>query len=210
MVFEIKPVRHSQMTWEIRADGKVIRPRLLEFWSEWGHLRLGLRPEGFHGWAYKPGKGCVLTIPWSRTPVGEILVGMIHENRPNIEGGVWSVPGGAVDAGESHEQAARRETAEEAGIDTKGAAKLPGVDVNADRMLYIMSEGDEWGMRAYALEIPTRLLELSEGGRWLPKGGLIKHAKECELVFMPWREAILLSADALALSAIARLLREVL
>lgn len=94
-MFEIKPIEPDQMTWTVKVDGKVIRPRLLEIDSDWGEFKLGLRPEGFHGWAFRPGKSGAMTFPWARTPEGDILVGLIHEFRPNMgPGKVWCPMGG--------------------------------------------------------------------------------------------------------------------
>lgn len=118
--------------------------------------------------------------------------------------------GGAVDAGESQEEAARRESTEEGGLDTIGAKKLPGVSINNDRMYYVMQESDNWGMQIFALEIPFSLLRQDLEDRHVIEKGRISHSKESDLYFLPWKKAVLISADALALAGIARLLREVL
>ena len=211
MAFEIKPVDPSRMTWVVKADGEVIRPRLLEINSPYGSLKLGLRPEGFHGWAFKPGMGGTMTFPWVKTPEDEILIGLINEYRPNMgPDKVWSPLGGFVDAGESHDEAARRESMEEGGFDTSGAQKLPGVQFNTDRMYYVMEEGDTWGMQAYGLQLPFTLLEPAGSELWRLQKGVISHKKENDLFFLPWKKAVLVSADALALAGISRLLREIL
>ncbi len=210
MPFEIKPIDPSKMTWEVRSDGEIIRPRLLEINSPYGNLKLGLRPEGFHGWAFKPGKGGAMTFPWTKTPTGEILIGLVHEYRPNMgPGKVWCPLGGFIDGEEAPEEAARREAIEEGGLDSLGSKKLPGVQINADRLYYIMEEGDDWGMKAYGFQIPFESLESAGEEMWRAKKNVISHKKESELFFLPWKKAILVSADALALAGIARLLREI-
>ena len=211
-MFEIKPVPADKaLTWTVKVDGKEISPRLLEINSDYGNFKLGWRPEGYHGWAFKPGKGGAMTLPYSRTPQGDLIVALVHEHRPNMGARkVYCPLGGFVEVGEAADVAAARESMEEGGIDTKGATKLPGVDMNTDRMYYIMEEDDTWGMQAYGLQVPFERLEPAGDDLWRPAAGLISHKKESDLYFMPWRTAIVRSADTLALAGIARLLSEVL
>jgi len=174
----------------------------------WGEIHWGLRPEGFNGWAYisRPG---TLTIPWCKTPGGDVLIGIIREHRPNI-GNVWGVPGGAVDMGETPNQAASREATEEGGIDASEAKKLPGADIIPDRMLCLQEKGKEWGIQAYGLEIPFESIEHLINDEWRLKDGVISRKGECEIVFLPWKKATSLCSDGLALAGILRLLSEII
>jgi len=207
-MFSIAPIQDTPRTWKVIADGIEIKPQLLTISSDpYGTLTLGLRPEGFHGWAFKPKNGGVMTIPWSKTPTGEILIGLIHEHRPNM-GNIktWSPPGGFIDGGESPTEAAQRESLEEGGLDTKAAEKLPGLPVNSDRLYFTQDPHLGEGMQFFAMNIPFNSLELVGEKEWKPKKGVINHKKESDLYFLPWRNAVLLSADSLALSGITRLL----
>ena len=206
MTFEIKPVTPEAMTWEVKADGKVIRPQLLTVSSPYGVFTLGWRPENYHGWAFKPGKGGAMTLPWSKAPSGDILVGLVHENRPNFGSKkVWCPLSGFIEIGESAKQAAARESMEEGGINVSHAVEVPGARINNDRMYYIMEEDDDWGMKVFSFEIPFPLLEQVYYGMWRPQAGLISHKKESDLFFMRWQDAVRISEDGLALAGIARL-----
>ena len=59
---------------------------------------------------------------------GRIVV--IRRARPP-SAGMWSIPGGRVEAGESLEQAARREVQEETGLDVAVGTLLGRVDITA-------------------------------------------------------------------------------
>ncbi len=209
MTFAIAPVPPEKpLTWTIRADGENIYPRHLEISSEYGVFVFGWRPENFNGWAFKPGKGGATTVTWSRTPAGEILIGLVHESRPNMgPEKVWCLLGGFVEVDESPEEAQCRESQEEGGINTSGARLLPGLPVNSDRMYFVQNPHEGEGMPTFALECPIKdLVQISET-RWRPRAHLIHHAKESDLYFMPWKESVLLSADALTLAGIVRLMR---
>ncbi|MDE2071483.1 MAG: NUDIX domain-containing protein [Patescibacteria group bacterium] len=148
-----------------------------------------------------------MTVPWAKMPDGEILVGLVHEHRPNM-GPVktLSPPGGFVDAGESREQAQRRESVEEGGLDTGGAVPLPGLPVNSDRLYLVQDATKDEGMHMYHIEVAFDRLEQVGPSLWRPKKDVIRHKKESDLYFHPWREAVDLSADALGLAAIAKLM----
>ena len=59
--------------------------------------------------------------------------------------GLWELPGGSVDPGEKVADAARRETAEEAGIDVAAAATL------LDVIDYLVDDGDKSVHRIHVL-----------------------------------------------------------
>ena len=204
----------SKRSWRVVIDGKEIEPKELIIESEgYGKLVLGERPEGFHGWWFEPENGGVMTIPWVKTPDGEILVGLVREHRPNMgPEEVLSAPGGFIDEGETAADAQSREADEESGLDTTGAELLPGLPVNSDRLYFAQDPHEGEGMTMYHLEFPYDGLEQSEENKgWmLPKPGVVSHNKESELVFIPWREAVELSADSLTLAAIAKLLSKIL
>lgn len=201
------------MTWKISVDGARIYPARLEISSDYGVFALGKRPEGFHGWAFKPGKGGVLTVPWVKTSSGEILIGLIHELRPNMgTEGVWSVPGGFVEVNEVHKDAADRETIEESGITfSNNPEELPGEQVNPDRMYYVLEEGDTWAPRMFGLQVPYDIISRTDEKRWAIRSRFHLGVKgESELIFFDWRDAVQMSRDGLTLACIARLLSIIL
>lgn len=200
------------MTWETYVDGVSISPKLLEIKSPYGQFMLGLRPEGFHGWAFKPGKEGVLTVPWVRTNQNDFLIGLIHEWRPNMGSkGVWSVPGGFVELNELNKDAAKRETSEESGLNlSANVAELPGEQVNPDRMYYILEDCDNWPPKMFSLELPFDLICANKDNQLVVRSDVLKVKGESELIFFNWREAVRLSRDGLSLACISRLLATLL
>lgn len=189
--------------WTLHVDGHIVPCRSARLESRFGTWSYGLRPGGFDGWwfAEQRGGGAV-TLPFSRVD-GELFVGLIEEDRANMGGVVLCALGGFVDPGESHVDAARRETLEEAGLDPTVAAPLPGLPVVSNRLFFAANPHQGQGVHMYAFEVESAALTReSERMTWAsPQGAEVR-----EIVFLPWREAVARTADALALAAIARLL----
>lgn len=100
----------------------------------WVRCALGHRHWGRHGAA-----GLLLL-----TPSREVL---LQHRAPWSHGGdTWGVPGGARHSDESAEQAARRETVEETGIDVSGVGV---VDVHVD-------DHGSWSYTTLVATIPAR------------------------------------------------------
>ncbi len=210
--FKIEPLASPQAsTWKITLDGIEHRPCILQVeHAEWGKLAFGKRPEGFHGWAYWPAKNGTVTIPWCRTPSGEILIGLILEWRAVMgPEKIFGPLGGAVDLGESVAEAQRRESLEEGGLESTRAVALPGLPVNTDRTCFVQDPNKGQGLYFYGLEVPFSDLEEIADDLWQPLKDTVASKRESELRFLPWKKAIELSADGVALAGIARLLREI-
>ena len=209
MKFEVTSLNEAPKNWSLKIDGEDVIARHLELNSRWGKLSFGMRPEGFEGWAWE-GAGGVVTLPYVHED-GQLLIGLLAEHRPNMsETAVYCVIGGFVDPGEDDRAAQARESMEEAEIDTTRAFEMKGVPTLEDRM-YFVGEYGKVGNRAYALRF--ELTDLEEvGDHWeLRKGASASGLKKPqELHFFPWREAVRITADSLARSAIALLLCELL
>ena len=215
--FEMQDIPEGMNTgWTIEIDGKKTEVRRIRLTSKWGEWNYGLRPEGYGSWAYREANGGgVITIPWVRTKEGDILIGLIAENRPNIdEKPVWCAIGGHVNAGESAAQAEAREREEEAAIEKSIKAKpIAGLPINPNRLFFITGPFKNDGVKAFGLELPFSLLEedLHSACRaWKLREQNLGLKGESQLRFFLWRYAIAQTPDALALAGISQLLANVL
>lgn len=213
----VLPIGHKP-GWKLSIGGRCIPvDGLIKLTSKWGTLTYGMRPEGFDGWVYRIAP-TVVTLPFTYTPEGEILVGLFLERRPNLSSKpVLCVMGGFVESGESCEKAQRRESDEEGGMETGEAKKVDGVGSVPDRLLYECDVNNGGGVSCYLLRIAYEDLGFPNNTaahyRILIESSayhLPKRKPEFTLVFLPWRQAVKESPDALARAAIAQLLSEVL
>lgn len=191
--------------WIVMADGERIYPRLLTFeHPKFGKMSLGRWPQGFQSWSYKSADQGTVTIPWSKTPDGELLLALIYADRPCAGGLIWDRIGGAVEAGESLAAAQAREAGEEAGVDASKAKPIIGGPINPDTARYEYTRGTDTGLYIYELEIPFSSLEEESPGVWKPREGTLKSKSESQIRFFHWRNAILRTYDGVALAAFAR------
>jgi len=214
MPFEMNQIPEDKRRgWTVLVDGEERKVGLVEIRSKFGTLMYGMRPEGYDGWAFREQSGGgAVTVPYTRTPEGEILVGLLLEQRANMgDKPVWCTIGGFVNPGELHQQAQARETAEEIGLDVAKAKELAGMATNANRAFFVADANAGEGVRAYSLSLPFGWLEADGESFKLKDAALLSGFKKAgELRLFPWRNAVGLSADALARSAIAQLLATVL
>ena len=199
----------SKRKCQVFVDGIEIYPGEVLITHDTWALQVGTRPEGWPGFLFREKKGGGgFTIPWARDKDGKVLVGMVHEKRLNMgKEPVWCLMGGFVDPGETQDQTQAREAAEESGLDTRGAQKLPGAGLVSNRLFWIANVAKGEGGHVYHKEFSFDQLEQAEEGTYRPKGGIIKHGKkESPTVFFPAREAILESGDVFMHGAITKLL----
>ncbi|MEK7514452.1 MAG: NUDIX domain-containing protein [Patescibacteria group bacterium] len=198
----------EERKYRIFADGKEIFPETLRIE---GHgecaWMLGTRPEGWQGLLYREvGGGGSVTVPWVRMENGDILVGMVHEKRPNMgESPVWCAIGGMITPGETREQARLREGEEESGMKTHDAHFLPGPGVVQDRLFYIANIEKGEGVQCFGKEYSMDILEPAGESVWRPKLGTINHKKESLTHFFHLQDAALMTSDSLMMSAILKL-----
>lgn len=213
MSFDMKGVPSEKVPgWEVKIDGEVRRVGLVEVSSKFGTLTYGLRPEGYDSWVFREtGGGGAVTLPYAMAPDGSLLVGLLLEKRPNMgEVSAWCVIGGFVNPNESHVAAQTREGTEESGLDTAQAGQLPGLGTNSNRAFFVADATTE-GVKAYGLIVPFGSLEPEGNGFKLkPDTQMLDPKKVANVRFFPWKDAVRLTADALARSAIAQLLTAVL
>lgn len=215
MEFELNPIPEgAKRGWAVTIDGKPVEVGKIEIAAKFGTLSYGLRPEGYDSWAFREtGGGGAVTLPYTRDGKWDLLIGLLKENRPNMgDKPVWCAIGGFVKPNETHVDAQKREGTEESGINTAKAEELPGPHTNANRAFFVADAATE-GVKAYGLHIPFAWLEEAEGPDCfkLKEGTNILDAKKAANVrFFPWRDAVHLTADALARSAIAQMLSEML
>lgn len=214
MAFELGDIPEGkERGWSVFIDGVEYRPKKVQISNpRFGTITYGLWPQGYDGWCFHElGGGGSVTLPYSYTPDGELLVGLLLEKRANMGGDVWCVIGGFIDPGETHDKAQAREAVEESGLDTVSAVRLPGVPTNPDRGFFITDGVDE-GVHAYGLEVPFNMLETDGGSSFKLKGAapFTGYKKADGVRFFLWREAINCTPDGLARVAIAQLLAMVL
>lgn len=199
--------------WTVLVDGEKVQAGKVEIMSKFGVLVYGLRPEGYDGWAFREqGGGGAVTIPYTHTPDGELLVGLLLEKRANMgDQPVWCAIGGFIGFGESHQQAQEREAAEESGLNATKAEEFVGMATNANRAFFITDASIGEGVHAYSLSLPFEWLEADGESFKLKNVALLPGFKKSgDVRLFPWRTAVELSPDALARSAIAQLLASVL
>lgn len=169
-------------------------------------MEVGTRPEGFVGPAVYEEKGGAVTIPFSFTPDGKLLIGLLEKNRPNFNATILEAVGGMVDAGESHQEAIRRETLEEAGLLDMNMVELPGVSV-WNRLYQFADIPEERGVgRKYASFIPFDHLVEEGNSRWVfSQAAQEEHDFNPKVKFLPWTEAAS-CPDEIAAGGILRLL----
>lgn len=214
MAFEMNQIPEDKgRGWTVLVDGEERKVGIVEIKSKFGTLTYGLRPEGYDGWVFREqGGGGAVTVPYTRTPEGELLVGLLLEKRANMgDKSVWCVIGGFVDPDESHSAAQAREAAEESGLDAAKAEELTGMNTNANRAFFVADANAGEGVHAYSLSLPFDWLEADGESYKLKDAALLSGFKKAgDVRLFPWRKAIDCSPDALARSAIAQLLAAVL
>ena len=194
--------------WKVKINGDLQVVNHLEVSSDYGTLEYGLRPEGYDCWVFHQAKAGVITLPYCNHPDHGLMVGLVEEKRPNVfPNPCLCILGGFAERDESPEDAQARESYEEGGVDSTKAVMLEGIPSNSNRLFFVTREGE--GNIAYKLQVPHGwLIPRDAGGFTLPSQHLLfgGKKKESDIVFLPWKEAVRKSPDALARAAIAQLL----
>lgn len=214
MKFVMTSVPPEQRRWTVEIDGEKVSVGMVVFTHpNFGTVTYGLRPEGYDAWVVRePGGGGAATVPYARTPDGELLVALLRESRANMgDEPVWDLIGGFIDPGETHAEAQVREAEEETGLDTVRAHELPGLPAAANRAYWVADAKAGEGLHVWGIEVPFSHLEVDEtfGGYKLKSSIGIEERKAAHVRFFPWREAVKCTPCALTRAAIAQLLADV-
>lgn len=214
--FEISTIPEDrECGWTVLIDGEPTRVGKLEIVHEqYGTLSYGMRPEGYDGWAFaENGGGGSISIPFARSPEGELLVGFILEPRLNMGGKRWCAIGGFKEPGESPLSAAIRESFEEVGYDfSDRIVQLEGAPGNFNRLFSVSDPKQDQGVHAFGAKIPFALLEKYEDGYGFRQDVSSEDRKallakgDGHVRFVPWKKAALQCADVLFSHALAQLL----
>ncbi len=189
--------------WTLTVDGARVDCAAAELTSPIGTWQYGWHPRGYDTWWFTEERGGgSLTLPYARRD-GELLVGLLSEDRPNMGGAVLCAIGGYVDPGEDHATAQAREAEEETGL--TGTAMALGEAVNPNRAFFVMDAAQGAGVHLFAVQIDASALEArGDGWMWRARRG----AEVREVSFLPWRAAVDRTSDGMALAAIARLVAQ--
>lgn len=214
--FEISSIPKDRVCgWTVLIDGEPTQVGKLELRNpRVGVLTYGMRPEGYDGWAFaENGGGGSITIPYCKSPSGDLLVGAILEDRKNMGGKRWCAIGGFKDPGETPLEAAVREAFEEAGVDfTANMRRLEGQPGNFNRLFSVSDPEADQGVHAFAVEVPYTLLEPHLDGLGFRADVAPEQRKallskgDGHVRFVPWQEAAMRTADVLFSHGLLQLL----
>ena len=196
----LKEEDQAKRGWSVSLDGQPVeRVASIEITNKnFGVLTYGKTPAGYDGWSFREngGGGSVIVPHFRRSSDGMIMIGLIEENRHNLGGKAWNCPGGFLDPGETHIEAASREAGQEMGaIFSKISIKpIDGEPVNPNRAFFETPEPDE-GVKFYAMELVEEMFEVRSEtesvfrlGLFSPKSKLIERILAAK--FVPWKQAL--------------------
>lgn len=216
MEFNIQPIpQDKEHPWKWKINGQEVDVRHLEGESQYGRFKFGLHPKGFPVWGwYESGGGGAFTVPFARTPDGELLLGTIIEDRPNMGGQVHCAIGGFVDKGESHKkEAGAREAKEEAGI-TVNATPSPFGPDNCNRLYTWADVDNDEGNHTFFAELPFNTLTfLEEEQCWTLRPeiqGEISKGESGMIRLHPWRKAVEVCAGTIGRASLAQAIAHLL
>jgi hypothetical protein len=176
--------------------------------SKYGKLVFGKFSDRHQGWRwFETGGGGSVTLLHSLHPNKGLLVSLLQEERLNMgPERQWCAAGGFKNPTETHADTQSREAAQEIGVDTTKANALPGLPVNLNRNYFGADVTADEGVHLFEYSIPFELLQESDGGLYSLTVEVMASEKQHNLLFWPWEDAVMITPDACALSAIVRLL----
>ena len=210
------PVGHSR-GWKLFVNKKEIpdvESALLVNEKMGIEVPYGLTPAGYDCISiHTPGGGGSVIVPFS-VHEGEVLIGMVFQNRFNQGGNVWNLPRGFLNPGETHIHAAKREFIEETGIDNE-KFDFPVVHLNGPLnpdSAWFQTDKEGEGVKFFSVLIPSELLFRETDGTYKWTFGEDKAAKaekRAEAIFkcrfFPWKDAMHVS-DMFTCAGVGRLI----
>ena len=113
---------------------------------------------------------------------GKVLLALRNDPRNPKFHNKWQMPGGAVEDGESLEEAVLREVKEETGLKVKITSKRPAVTFGE-----IDQEGRELGLRLILIAYPCKIIGGKMGKNLDPETAELRWFKPNEI---PWKETL--------------------
>ncbi len=166
--FEMSPISQeaeaqAKRGWSVDVNGQTLDMPIIGARFKQNKMGIdityGQRPEGYDGVTIREhGGGGAVTIPYMVHPEsGDVYVGVVTESRSNLGGFVENVPRGFLDAGETHEDAAKRELKEETGFKALGGrvVKLTQRGLNPNSTYFDTSHSEQEGVNIFAVRVES-------------------------------------------------------
>lgn len=174
-----------------------------------GQVVYGWNPAGYDQFmVLENGGGGSVTVPYALID-GQLYVGGVFQNRPNMGGVKLCAIGGFLKSDESHFVAAGREASEEVGFTEPATLLLTGEPGCWNRALSVTNETDE-GTHFYGLGLDPKCLAPAEEGTYAIDPQILKPvSKSAESIvkarLVHWKIAARV-ADQFLNAAVARLI----
>jgi ADP-ribose pyrophosphatase YjhB (NUDIX family) len=216
LIIPIPADKQDKRGWSVSLNGAPI-PQVTELTisnPKFGVVTYGLTTPGYDGWSFREnGGGGSVIVPYASIEK-QLYIGVLEQGRHNQGGKVLNVPRGFLDPGESHFEAAKREFAEESGVNVKvNVVPLAGEPMNPNSAFFETPEPEE-GVKCFAVQFHSAQLEKGEMG-YKFRDGIVKPNAESKATklaeqilgchFIPFAKALQLG-DMFTVAAVGRLM----
>lgn len=190
-----EPDDPRQVDWTVRRGAALVPYAVRDGWPLHPDGRTGRIGRDADRWGENPCADALVTVPAQVR--GGVLVLLIRR----ADCGDWALPGGGQDAGETGPQAARRELAEEAGLELEAEPQIWSVQTVSDPRdtdhAWYATTVCRWHVQVAA---PVSGGDDATAASWLPLAGMHRTLQERgQRVYQPHRPILDRAADMLML-----------